>query len=168
MGATAAGGLVQGLGAKQAGEAQAGMYTYQAGIAQQNARIARQNEDYILGAGEQEAMQFGLKSAARMGQIKAAQGASGLNVGFGSAVDVRESQKEVSDIDVGTIRSNAARRAYGSYVESKQDEAQAGLYTMSASQAKRAGDIGMLGSFIGAAGSVSSKWLQAQQMGVWS
>jgi hypothetical protein len=61
------------------------------------------------------------------------------------------------------IRANAAKKAYGFEVGAAEDVAQAGAYTVAGETSVTAGDIGAVSSVLGAAGSVSSKWLQASQ-----
>ena len=161
-GAQAGGSLLSAFGAKQEGAAQAGMYQYQAGIAQLNQKIALQNRDYALATGEQQAAEEGMKQRAIAGKTKAAQGASGIDVGSGSSVDVQTSEAKIAGMDLATIRNNAARKAYGYTVEAAQDTAQAGLYQTAATDVKQAANIKAMGSLISGAGGVADKWLQFQ------
>ena len=108
-----------------------------------------------------------MQAGQRMGQIKAAQGSSGLDVNTGSNVQVRASQQKVTGIELDTIRSNAARTAYNYDVKSTQDIAQANLFKLNAADAMQAGEIKAAGSILGTAGSVSSEWLSGQRMGLW-
>ncbi len=160
------GGLTQAMGAKQLGAAQAQMYNYQAGVAETNRQIAEQNRVYALQAGEITAEQYGIKAAQTEGQIKAAQGASNIDVNVGSTVAVQAGQRKVAAMDLDQIRQNAARVAYGYETEAVQAQAQAGLYGMAAKTAVLAGDISATSSLVSTAGSVSDKWLQAQQYGI--
>lgn len=166
--ASVAGGVVSAIGSKQAGDSKAAMYNYQAGVAQLNTQIAKQNADYAINAGEVEAQQSGMKTRAIVGTTLAQQGASGLAVGTGANAKVVQSEKEVGEEDVGIIRSNAAKRAYGYEVEATQATAQGGLDTMAASDAKSAGDINAISSLLGTAGSVSSKWIQGNKVGLFN
>ena len=86
-----AGAGVSAFGAMQKGSAEAGMYNYQAGVADINSKIAKQNAAWPLDAGGIKGQQLGEKQAFRAGSIAAAQGASGLDVNSGSA-QVRSSQ----------------------------------------------------------------------------
>jgi flagellin-like hook-associated protein FlgL len=129
-----------------------------------------------------------MKTRAEIGSAKAFQGASGLNVNTGSAVDVRQSMTEIGYYDQQTIRANAAKTAWGYEVEATQDEAQGALYTMSASMdrmqaaaattgaqmtraalpleqqamglAQTSGTIDTLSSLVGAGSSVADKWMK--------
>jgi hypothetical protein len=170
---SAKGAATQSQGAQQSALAQAGMYNYQAGVAKVNAQIARQNADYETNVGEVQAQQSGMKTRAQLGEIKAGQGASGLDVNSGSAVAVRESAQELGTYDASVIRSNAAKRAYGYEVEATQNESQAALFGMSAANAtsaagiaKETGGINVATSLLTGASSVSSKWMQAGQSGM--
>lgn len=166
IGMTALGGITQAFGAEQQGAAQAAMYNYQAGIAQMNAQIAKQNADYETALGEVQAQQQGMKTRAEIGETRAAQGAGGLDVNTGSNLAVRASEAELGAQDQAMIRSNAARRAYGQMVEAAQDTAQSNVDMMAASNAKQAADINAFSSILGAGSSVSSKWMQASSLGL--
>jgi len=160
MGMSAVGAGINVFGAIQSGAAQSRMYQYQAGVAETNQKIALQNRDYALNAGETEAVRYGMGAAQRGAQIKTGMSASGMDIGSGSKADVQSSQQVVSGMDLGQIRNNAARKAYGYEVEAAQNTAQAGLYTRAASDAESAGGIKALGSLVSGAGSVADKWLQ--------
>lgn len=166
MGASAAGGLTSAFGGYESGQAASQMYGYQSAVAQLNSKIALQNRDYALATGEQQAQSYGTGAAQRFGAIRAAQGASGVDVGSGSSLDVQAGQRRATAIDLNTIRTNAARVAYGYEVQSTQDKAQSQLYDMASSDAAKAGGIKALGSLISGAGSVSDKWLQMGQYGL--
>ena len=160
MGMSAVGAGINAFGAIQSGAAQSQMYQYQAGVAETNQKIALQNRDYALNAGETEAVRYGMGAAQRGAQIKTGMSTSGMDIGSGSKADVQSSQQIVSGMDLGQIRNNAARKAYGYEVEAAQDTAQAGLYTRAASDAESAGGIKAFGSLVSGAGSVADKWLQ--------
>ena len=159
MAAQVARSIIGAMGSAYQGQAQANMYTYQAGVAQLNTTIEKQNADYARASGEVEAQQSGMKTRFQVGSERAAQGGSGLDVNTGSPLAVRESTQEVGAEDTAIVRSNAARRAYGYEVEAAQSTAQAGLDLMSATTAKTAGNIGAVSSLLGGAGSVASKWM---------
>lgn len=168
MVATAAGGILQAQGINQEANASASMYRYQAGIARMNRDVAKSNADYARKAGEAEAQQYGMRSRARMGDITTHQAASGLDVNSDSYVGVRESQAAISQQDQAMIRSNAARRAFGFETEAANQEAQSNIYLASARNVKRSAQYKRLASIIGTAGSLSSRWMQANQIGIGS
>jgi hypothetical protein len=167
-GTTITGSLLSAFGKAYAGEAQAGMYNYQAGIARMNQRIALQNADYERNVGEVQAQESGMKTRAEVGATTAAQASKGLDVNRGSTVDVRTSEVEIGQQNENIIRANAGRRAYGYDVEAVQDTAQAGLYDMAAKSSKIEGGIGALGSLLSGGTSVADKWLKAGTIGIGS
>jgi len=149
------------------GGAKADAYKYQSSMAWQNAAIAKQNQKYALDIGEQQAEKQGIAGAAQAGQIKAGQAASGVDVNTGSAKEVQTSQHLVSQMDLNTIREKAAKTAYDFSVQATNYENQAKGYSKAASNAKTEGVLGAVSSFIGTVGSVSSKWLRGNQLGMW-
>lgn len=161
------GGATQAAGAEQQAQAQYQMNMYQAGVAQINQQIALQNADFARDQGEREATQYGLAAGQRMGQIRASLASSGLDINSGSAKAVQDSQKVVTAMDLDTIRSNAAKTAYDYDVQSTQFENQSNLYKLAGSNALAAGQINVASSIIGSATSVSTKWLQGSQLGMW-
>ncbi|MGH7239323.1 MAG: hypothetical protein ACREHG_04560 [Candidatus Saccharimonadales bacterium] len=167
LGATALGGIFGAAGASQQAKAQQGMYNYQAGMAKFNSVIALQNADYARDQGERQVEQYGLKTAQQMGGIRSAQAASGLDVNTGSAAAVQSGQRQIADIDMTQIRSNAAKTAYNFDVESKTFEQQAQLYTYAGENAAAAGQINIMSSILGSVGGVSNMWLKGQQVGIW-
>ena len=163
IGLAGIGAVTNAYGTYESGQAQSKMYGYQAGLAQYNAQIDKQNADYAMAAGEQSAAKYGMGARFQAGKIVAAQSASGIAIGGGSAADVVAGQKTVTDIDMATIRNNAARTAYGYETKAVSDTAQAGIYSAASANASAAGKIGAIGSLISGAGSVATKWSQYGQ-----
>jgi hypothetical protein len=166
IGSTLAGGIMQGVGQKQSAEAQSKMYAYQAQVAKINSDIDKQNADYAINQGEQQAVIAGMKGAQQLGQIKVTQAASGFDVNTGSNKDVQDSQRLVTGMNLDQIRANASKVAFDYSTKSVMDLNQANLDTMASADASKAGDIALASSLVSTAGSVSSKWLQANQQGI--
>jgi cbb3-type cytochrome oxidase subunit 3 len=166
LGSSLAGGIMSAFGAEKSGQAQQAMYNYQAQVARINSQIDQQNAEYAINQGEQQAQQYGLQAAQQYGKIVAGQAASGFDVNSGSNVDVQRSQRTISAMDLTQIRSNAAKTAYDYNVRSTMDTNQATLDVMAGQNAKLAGDIQATSSILGSVSSVSSKWLQGSQMGM--
>jgi len=155
-----AGGAVSAMGALGKGASDQAMYNYQAGVAQLNQKIALQNAAYTQRAGGSAAYQSGLKTGAIVGQQKANQGASGVDVGSGSSLGVRQTTTSLGQLDQSLIRENYAKKAYGFETEAAVKGTEAGADVIAGQQAKKAGDITAAASILGTVGSVSSKWLQ--------
>lgn len=167
LGSSLLGGITGAAGSLMQGSAQSKSYKYQAGVAQLNKQVALQNAEYSIRAGETQAQQSGMKTKFMVGKEKAAQGASGVDVNVGSTQQVRESQEQVGRMDQSIIRDNAGRRAYSYEVEATNYEAQSKADLAAAKTSKTAGYIGAFSSILGSATSVSSKWMQGQQAGLW-
>lgn len=166
--AASAGSAVMGaIGAAQQGKAAAQQAQYQAAIARFNQQVALQNRDYAYAKGETEAQIFGRREAQRMGQIRARIGASGVDIGGGSPQDVISSQQLLTRTDMAQIRANAARAAYGEEIKGVEASAQASMYSAAAKNIEGAIPFQVAGSLLSGAASVSGKWLQGQQMGLW-
>lgn len=167
MGATVGGGMLGIAGSLMSGYGQSAQLKYQAGIARMNAAVQRQNAQWALDAGESQALQSGRKTAQIVGQQRTQQAANNLNTNFGTTPMVRTSQEMVGQEEQGNIRLNAARRAYGHEIQAISDETSAKMYDKGAKNAVTSGWINAASSFLGTASSVSSKWIQANQYGIY-
>ena len=99
-----------------------------------------------------------MQTSQAAGTIKAAQGASGIDVNTGSASNVRTSVAKLGALDALTIRSNTAREAYGYEVAATSDQAESGLLRQEGSQAQTAGDINALGTFLNDSASAAGSY----------
>lgn len=139
-GAQGIGSLVEGFAGGRAAD-------FQAQIARNNAEISRMNARQATEAGNAAATQSMLRTRAIVGQTKAAQAASGIDVNSGSAVDVQASERMLGMMDALTIRSNAARAAYGY-------QAEAGNQLARAESLRRTGKMRRIGGFMDASGTI--------------
>lgn len=149
---------VQAVGAMQSAAAQAASAKYNAQIQAENAQIATKNASYASQEGEANAANQELKNRANVGSMKSNQAAGGVNVNVGSAVESRASAAELGQLDAMTIRSNAARQAYGYLTQAAGYTAQSRLDTAEAKNATTAGDIKAVGSLLGGASSATSAY----------
>lgn len=163
-GASLLGGLITAGGTLAKGASDQAMYTYQAGVAQLNAKIDKQNADYTETAGGTAGYQSGLKTGAIVGTQKADQGASGVDVGSGSAAGVRDTTTKLGQYDEDLIATNYAKKAYGYEVEAATKTAEAGADVIAGENAVKASKISAAGSILGTVGSVASKWLQGSSV----
>lgn len=108
----AAGTALNVVGDLSSGGAQMNSLSYQAQIANYNADIA-------AAEGEARSDRQMLKTAAAVSAIKVAQAANGIDITKGSAPMVQKSARRLGKYDALTIRSDAAREAYGYRSKSK-------------------------------------------------
>ena len=106
MATTAAGGATGALGSLFQGQAQSNMYKYQAGVAQVNATVAKQDSAYASSAGEVEAENSGMRTRAEVGATKVRFAAG--NVSGASTQRVLSSEIAIGQQNEATIRANAA------------------------------------------------------------
>jgi len=166
LGSTIAGGALGVGGNLFKGASEMQMYNYQAGIAQINAGIARKNAEYAYQKGDKEAEKYGIRAGQQAGQIKASQASSGLDVNFGSAKQVQDSQTKVAQTDMAQIRQNAAKVAYDYSMQAWGYDQEAKMKKAAGRNAMISGVINAAGSIVGTAGSVANKWLQGSQVGL--
>lgn len=166
IGLSLAGSVVGALGAAQSGAQEAAMSRYQAGVAQLNSQVAQQNAQQAIAAGSAQANQAGMEGAQRLGAIRTAQGANNLDVNSGSNANVQKSQAEINALTQLVIKNNAARAAYGYQVQGAGFQAQSQLENLQATNAQQAGKIGVFNSLLGGASSLSTKFLGANQTGL--
>ena len=158
IGASAVGAGVSAYGSIEASQAQAASARYNAEIAQQNAGIADRNATMVGQAGEQQAAVVQQKTRSEVGAIEASQAASNVDVNTGSAVDVRSSAAALGELNALTVRSNAAKEAYGYQTQAVGYENEAKLNYAQGEADVTAGEIGAAGSLIGGIGSSASSW----------
>lgn len=158
LAAGVAGAGTSAYGTYESGQATSNAASYQAAVAQNNSIIANQNAAYAEKAGTAQAEATSLKGAATAGKIKAAQAANGIDVNTGSAVNVRASQAETSQLDTETVLNNAELQAYGYRANATNYTAEAGLESTEAEQAPIGAELGATGNLLSNASSIGLKW----------
>lgn len=156
--ASVAGSAVTALGALKQGQAASEAASYQSQISANNAKLAKQNANYASEEGEINAANSEAKTRAAAGAILANQGASGVDVNSGSAVDVRSSAAQVGELNAINIRSDAARQAYGFQTQAASEVGQSAEQKAEAKNDITAGELNAATSFLGGASSASSKY----------
>ena len=153
------------MGAIQAGQAKSAAASYNADIANKNATIATQNANWASQSGAVQADQQSMKTRAQVGAIKGAQAANNVDVNSGSNLDVQSSAQQLGELSALTIKSNAAKEAYGYQTQSWSDTAQANLDQADAAASSEAGYVGGATSLIGGVASAGSGWANYQALG---
>lgn len=156
--ATIGSAVIGGIGAISQGQAASASANYNAQVAANNAKIAQQNATWAAQQGETQAATQEAKTRATVGAEKAAQAASGIDVNSGSAVDVRSSAAALGELNALTVRSNAARQAYGYQTQAASDTGQAALDKSQASSASEAGFLNAGTTVLGGLGSAASDY----------
>lgn len=102
---------------KVAGEAGAAASESQAQLAEYNAGISDLQAQDAVERGAQEENRYRTQIRAAIGSQRSGQAANNVDVGFGSSVDVQADAAFLGELDALTIRTNAAREAWGYKVQ---------------------------------------------------
>lgn len=103
--ATAAGTAYSAYGERQTGK-------YNAAVQKENAKLAEISAQDAVTRGEADVSRFRTQIKALQGRQRAAIGASNLELS-GSPLDIMVDTATIGELDVQTIRNNAARDAFG-------------------------------------------------------
>lgn len=164
--ASAAGAGVSAIGASTTANANAQSYQYKSQVAANNAIIADRNAQAAIEAGGVQGQANDLKTKNLVGTQLAVQGSSGLDVNTGTNKDLRTSAIDLGHLDTLTILNNAAKKSAGFKAQGMNFMAESQLDTMSAENAKTAGQFQIATSLLGGASSFADKWVGYQQKGV--
>lgn len=102
-----------GRAAKRAGELGREASEDAADLSDYNAAVADLQSADAIARGQDEELRFRTKVAGVIGSQRAGFAAGNIDVGFGTAVDVQEDAARLGELDALTIRTNAAREAWG-------------------------------------------------------
>ncbi len=166
IGTTIVGGGVSAFGASKKADAESSMYAYKAQVAKNNAIIAERNAQAAREAGAVKGEINDLKTKSLIATQLVTQAASGLDVNTGTNVNVRESAHDLGRLDTLTIIANAGKEATGYLAQAAGFEAEGQLDTMAGKYAQDAGEINVVSSLLGSAGSVTDKWVGYKSKGV--
>ena len=166
LGSTLIGGIFKAFGTAQEMSAQRQQLQYQAGIAKLNQQIMEQNKVHAIQAGGEQAFIEGLKGQQRMGHLRAAQAASGIDIAGPSSQAVQAGQHFANVENERIIMENARHMAYNYGAQGAAYGAQSKMYTAGATNVASATPIAVGASLLGTAGSVADKWLSASAAGI--
>jgi hypothetical protein len=109
----------QGEGEERAGLAAQRAAESQAALAEFNAAVADLQAKDALARGELDANRFRQRVKVLVGEQRAGIAAGNVDVGYGSAVDVQADTAFQGELDALTVKTNAAREAWGYRVEAE-------------------------------------------------
>lgn len=129
---------------------------YQSQVADNNAKIARWNAAISRQRSEIEQQDLDHQAKGQMGELVAAQGASGISLGSPSAMRTRSTAAALS-------REDALRVRYKGAIEGWNYDNQAADFKSQSQVSLLGGFVSGASSLIGSASSVSDKWAWMQQ-----
>lgn len=137
------------VGGIQASNAEAAASMYSAQVNEQNAKFAERRARDALLRGKEEEQRVREEGNQLKGQQIAGMAAAGLDLGFGSPLDVLVDTTTGIELDAARVRRNADLE-YDDYMRQGWSyRANASMDRASAANAKTAGRIGAIGSVIG-------------------
>lgn len=135
----------------------------QARLADTNARISELGAQQELLRGQQQTAALTLQAGQLKSAQRASQAANGVDLGVGSAAEVRASTDLMKEIDKNTIEANALRSAWGYRTQAANYRAEGAV------QRGVAGGISpsmrATSTLIGGAGNVASSWYGLKKSG---
>ena len=141
--------IMGGVGAIQQGQSQAKAARYNAQVADMNARMADRAAKDALERGALEEQKQRQKTAQLMGQQTAAMAANGVDIGFGSPLDLLVDTATLGELDALTIRTSAYREERDIRQQGANYRGQAAMNRAQASSASTGSFLGAMGTFLG-------------------
>jgi hypothetical protein len=147
--------------AKKVGLANQRAAESQAELADYNAAVADIQSQDAIDRGQETEQRFRTQVRGAIGSQRTGFAAGNIDVGFGSAVDVQADAAYLGELDALTIRTNAAREAWGYKVQSVDYRKRGDILRKEGVNAAEAGRVNanaikydLAGSLVGTAGSL--------------
>lgn len=140
-----------GNAAKKAGIAQREAAESEAELSDFNASVADAQAQDAIERGHEDESRYRSGVRDLIGSQRAGFAASGVDVGFGSSVDVQADAAFLGELDALTIRNNAAREAWGYNVQATDLRKRAEITRRAGANAEAAGREQQKAARIGAA-----------------
>jgi hypothetical protein len=137
-------------------QAQKASATYNRRVEEQNARLAELQAQDTEARGRLEEDTYRRRLGQLQGQQLSALATTGVELGSGSALGLRQDIAMAGDLDALTIRMNTQREAYANRLGGTSALAQAGLSRLQAGYAQPGLAAGL--SLAGSAGQYASMW----------
>lgn len=141
--------VVSAAGAVASGVAASNQASYQAEIANQNAKYAAEKANAGMADYAQKAMEKGMQDRAHMGGLVAGEAGSGLETNTGTAKAVQEGQRQITKISQFDLNKAATADWYSAKKQQQSDLMNKELALMEAKNAKTTGYIKAAGSLMG-------------------
>lgn len=141
--------VVGAMGQIQSAQAQAQAAEYNAQVQRENARRADRNARMVLESGMREEQKQRRITSELLGKQQAAMSANGVDVTFGSPLDLLVDTSKLGEADALTIRTNAYRNYDDTRAQATAYRNQASLYDMQAENSMTAGMLSAFGTVLG-------------------
>jgi len=161
--ASTAGAISSGVGAFYSAKAAKAQFGLDAELSKINARLADQASRDALLKGEQAYGRSRLRTAATKGSQRAAMGANGVDMTFGTPLTLLTATDLVGEQDADTIKANAMREAMGYKIDASNARGRAAAAKASASGISAFGSA--FTSLMSNAGTVARGWFDSYKDG---
>lgn len=158
LAATAASTAVGVYSSIQQGKAAQKQADYQAKVAKQNQDLAEQQASAERMAAYEDAQATRRKAATLIGSQRAAAGASGAVVDFGSNLDLQADTAAQGEMDAINAYNRGMDSAYNAEIQAWNYGQQAEGYTMQGKAAKQAGYLNAASTALGGIADMGSTW----------
>ena len=156
IGLQAYGQVRAGQAAKEAGKAQRASAESEAQLAEYNAAVARIQSTDAEKRGAEAANRFRTQIKEVIASQRAGYAAGNIDVQYGSAVDVQDDARLLGELDMLTLRTNAAREAWGFDVQEQDLRRRAEIARKEGVYHEAAGRAAATSHYVGAAATVAS------------
>lgn len=168
LGATAVGTAASMYGTAQQSKAQAGQYKYQAAVDRNNQIISGRQADDAIKRGESAEEQHRMKVQGIKADQRVGFASRGIDLGSDVVIDTLSDTAMLGELDALTIRSNAAREAYGYKVQGMNYGDSSANNLLSAKNTTAAGKTAMASSLLSGAATVAGNYAGYADKGVFS
>ena len=131
---------------------------YQSAVARQNQQLAEEQASAERREGYEDMIEHRRKVAGLISKQRAAAGASGAVVDFGSNLDVQEDTAAEGEMDALKIYQQGLNKAYGSEIQANNYGSQAKAYDAQASSAMTGGIWNAAATAVGGIADMGSTW----------
>lgn len=163
IGLMALGALGSANSAKANAQSQQQQLSFQANLAEINARTSESQAQQTLLAGQREEQKSRIATANLKGTQRASMAANGIDLGVGSAAQILTSTDVLGEIDANTIQANAIKSAWGYRAQASNQTSQA-MSSRAASEAISPSSA-FASSLLGSSGQVAASWYQYKKVG---
>ena len=151
------------IGSYFSAQSQKSSLKFQADMADINARMSEQSAQSALFQGQQQVGQITMQAGRIKSAQRAGQAANGIDLGEGSAAEVRASTDIMKEIDANTATANAVRSAWGYRTQAVNSQNDA---LMKRAQGEAVSPFSSAtSSLLGSAGNVASSWYMMNKVG---
>lgn len=156
--------VMGGAGAIQQGQATAASAKYNAQVADMNAKLSDRAAKDALERGKLEEQKQRQKTQQVLGAQQAGMAANGVDLTFGSPLDLLVDTAVMGEMDALTIRTNSAREERDIRQQGANYRGQAGMYRAQASSASSGGFLSAMGTVLGGGAQAGT---YAKKAGIW-